>query len=67
MSMGVILIHDLLILCIALTPLGLLRLLLAFLALPQVSRKKRLQFFILDLFLRLDNIGLIPGWRMGDE
>lgn len=67
MSMSAILVHDLLILRIGLTVLGLLRLLLTFPALPQVSRKKRLQFFILDLFLRLDNIGLVPDWRLGDE
>ena len=67
MSMSAILVHDLLILRIGLTVLGLLRLLLTFPALPQVSRKKRLQFFILDLFLRLDNIGLVPDWRLGNE
>ena len=64
--MGAIPVHDLLILRIGFTALGLLRLLLTFPALPEVSRKKRLQFFIFDLFLRLDNIGLVPDWRLGD-
>jgi len=65
--MDAMLSHDLLLLPIALTALDFLRLLLAFPALPQVSCKKRLQFFVLDLFLRLDDIGLVPDWRVGDE